>query len=146
MVLSEVAMKKILIGYWTNTGNTQEMAEQIAAGAEKAGAEVQLVMMDDMDAEMLAGCDVVALGCAAGGMEEPDAGFMRYYEQVKGALAGKPVALFGSYGWGNGAYMEELQADVKSQGAEVIEVLTIQKKPDAAGAESCRALGRRLAD
>ena len=48
-----------------------------------------------------------ALGCSAHGVEELDGGeFLPALEQIEPYLRGKPVLLFGSYGWGAGAYMK----------------------------------------
>lgn len=36
-------MSKAAVVYWSGTGNTEEMANQVAAGAKAAGADVQCI-------------------------------------------------------------------------------------------------------
>lgn len=61
-------MNKLAVIYWSGTGNTQAMAEAIAEGAEKAGADVSLLTCAEVSD--ISVCDAVALGCPAMGSEE----------------------------------------------------------------------------
>ena len=136
---------KLAISYWTNTGNTQEMAEAIEQGAKEAGAETELCMIDELEDPET--CDVIAMGCPAMGNEELDGIFRGYYSQLKPELKGKKVALFGSWGWGNGAYMDAWKKDCQDAGMVLIaEPMLCQKKPDEAGLNACRQFGRKLAE
>ena len=99
-------MSKVAVVYWSGTGNTQAMAEAIAEGAKGAGAETLLATPGDFNADMIKDFDAIAFGCPAMGAEElEDSEFLPMYEPCETKLSGKKVALFGSYGWGNGEWM-----------------------------------------
>ena len=53
---------KISILYFSQTGNTREMAERIAHGAGQAGAEVRLFPLDNVDAQFLQESSAVVFG------------------------------------------------------------------------------------
>ena len=36
-------MKKIAVVYWSGTGNTEAMAQQVAEGAREAGAQADII-------------------------------------------------------------------------------------------------------
>ena len=100
-------MKKCMVMYASSTGNTEQMAMAIAEQAKKEGAEVVLCTASTLPADELPTITQWALGCSAHGVEELDeAEFMPALEQIEPYLRGKPVLLFGSYGWGAGAYMK----------------------------------------
>ena len=98
--------------YWSQTGNTQTMAETVAAAA---GAD--LLTAADFSSAKAVAYDGVALGCPAMGAEvlEEDE-FQPMWDEVKASLVGKKVALFGSYGWGGGEWMENWKADAEAAG------------------------------
>ena len=56
---------KIMIVYWSGTGNTEAMANAVYAGAKEAGAEVELHNVSQ--AGDVSDCDVLLLGCPAMG-------------------------------------------------------------------------------
>ena len=92
-------MSKIAVVYWTGTGNTEEMANAVAQGAEAAGAEAKAVLVSDFSAGEVGDYDAVAFGCPAMGAEELESDeFEPVWEACKGVLGQKPVALFGSDG------------------------------------------------
>lgn len=72
-------------------------------------------------------------------------------EVVEGAaceakLSGKKIALFGSYGWGDGDWMREWEERCKKAGAVLAQDPVIcQEEPDDEGQEACRKLGKALA-
>ena len=133
---------KVNIIYWSGTGNTQMMAEAVAEGAESAGAQVSVIPVAAADSSSV-DADVVALGRPAMGAESLEDGeFEPWYASIKPRLAGKRVALFGSYDWGDGEWMRNWQADVESAGGVMVaDGLTVNNTPDDSGLEACRALG-----
>lgn len=137
---------KINIIYWSGTGNTQMMAEAIAQGAEEAGAEVAVIPVSEADPSKI-DADVVILGCPAMGAENlEESEFQPFYDSVRDKLAGKKLALFGSYDWGDGEWMRTWQARVLNSGAELIdEGVIANNAPDDAALEACRALGEKAA-
>ena len=96
-------MSKIAVIYWSGTGNTQAMAEAVAEGAKGAGAQVDLYSVSETSAGAAAAYDTLALGCPAMGAEVlEESEFEPFFTELEGSLSGKKVALFGSYGWGDG--------------------------------------------
>ena len=55
-------MVKILVGYYSNSGNTKAMAEAVAEGARSEGADVDLKRVEDVDMEELPSYDAIVLG------------------------------------------------------------------------------------
>ena len=99
---------KVTVVYWSGTGNTQAMAEAVAQGAKDAGAEVDLLQVSETSAAALESCDRLALGCPAMGAEVlEETEFEPFFTELEGKLSGKRVALFGSYGWGDGQWMRD---------------------------------------
>ncbi len=137
---------KINIIYWSGTGNTQMMAEAAAAGAEGAGAQVEVIPVSAAD-EKSVEADAVLLGCPAMGAESlEDSEFEPWYSSVKDKLAGKKVGLFGSYDWGDGEWMRTWQEDVEGVGANMIEDgLIANNTPDDEALAKCRELGAKAA-
>lgn len=100
-------MKKCMVMYASSTGNTEQMAMAIAEQARKEGAEVVLCTASTLPAAELPNPYALGFGLFSHGVEELDeAEFMPALEQIEPYLRGKPVLLFGSYGWGAGAYMK----------------------------------------
>ena len=137
---------KIAVVYWSGTGNTEAMAQAVAEGA-RSGAEVSLLTSGEFDAGQAADFDALAFGCPAMGAEElEDSEFEPMFAACEGALAGKPVALFGSYGWGDGEWMRTWEERCASKGIKLAaESVICQEAPDGEAEERCRALGAALA-
>ena len=132
-------MSKVAVVFWSGTGNTEAMADAVAQGARGAGASV--------DASKVAAYDGIAFGCPAMGAEvlEEDE-FEPMFQDVKGALAGKAIALFGSYGWGDGEWMRNWEDDCKAAGANlVVDSVIANEAPDDDAIAACKALGAALA-
>lgn len=141
-------MSKINIVYWSQTGNTQVMAEAIGAGIEEAGKEANVVFVSDITVDDLKDASVMALGCPAMGAEVLEEGEMEPFMcELEGSLGGKTVALFGSYGWGDGEWMRDWVERAGDAGANVLngEGLICQEAPDDDVIEECKALGKQLA-
>ncbi len=141
-------MSKIAVIYWSQTGNTEAMAQAIAQGATDAGADVSLLTVEETTPEQALAFDVLALGCPAMGAEvlEEDV-FEPFFTQLEGNLSGKKVALFGSYGWGDGQWMRDWQERTSACGAQLFRGagLMINEAPDDQGLADCQAFGRELA-
>ena len=140
-------MRKIAIVYWSGTGNTQDMARQVARGAQEAGKEPDLFEAADFCASRAGEYEALGLGCPAMGAEQlEETEFEPLYQSLKPALGGKGLVLFGSYGWGDGEWMRTWQQDAEACGARMLaEPLILNGPPDEAGQEACRQLGAVLA-
>ena len=69
-------MGQIVIVYYSETGNTEAMANMVAKGVEAAGATAKVVPVDGFNAEELKGESAFALGCPAMGDEVLEEGTM----------------------------------------------------------------------
>ena len=136
---------KAAVIYWSGTGNTEKMAQAVLEGLKGAGAEAQLLTPDQVDTS-LAGLDIVALGCPAMGAEVLEENeFEPMFQNIKGNLAGKKVAIFGSYGWGDGEWMRNWEQECKAAGVNLVsEGLMANNEPDDAALAECKALGAKL--
>ena len=95
-------MSKVSIVYWSGTGNTAMMAGSIADGVAAAGGEAELITVDEASVDALKDASVIALGCPSMGAEQLEETQMEPFMcELDGVIAGKQIALFGSYGWGN---------------------------------------------
>ncbi len=140
-------MSEIAVIYWSGTGNTQAMAEAVAEGAKNAGAQADLFSVSDTSADAAAAYDKLALGCPAMGAEVlEESEFEPFFTELEGRLSGKKVALFGSYGWGDGQWMRDWADRLAASGAAASgEPLIVNEAPDDDGLAQCRALGAALA-
>lgn len=133
---------KIAVIYWSGTGNTEMMADAVAQGA---GAE--LFSVSDFNGSV-DDYDRLAFGCAAMGSEElEETEFEPFFASIESKLSGKTIALFGSYGWGDGEWMRNWVDRAVDDGATVIggEGLIANETPDEAALEECKKLGEALA-
>ncbi len=141
-------MSKIAIVFWSGTGNTEAMANYIAAGVRAAGGEADLLGPVDFSAGQLSAYSAVALGCPAMGSEVlEEMEFEPMFASLEGSLSGKRIALFGSYGWGDGQWMRDWCARCDHAGANLLDEngLMVNGAPDADGEEVCKELGKKLA-
>ena len=114
-------MSKVGIIYWSSTGNTEAMAQAVEEGAKAAGADVEIMEVADADVDKALSYDVLALGCPAMGDEVLEEGTMEpFVAEVEKFASGKKIALFGSYGWGDGEWMRNWVDQMKNAGADVI--------------------------
>ena len=134
---------KVAVVYWSGTGNTEQMANAVVAGAEGKGAEVELLTAADFNADKVAEYDAIAFGCPAMGAEELEEGeFEPMFADVEGSLNGKKIALFGSYGWGDGEWMRLWEDRCKEAGAVLAcDFVICNDAPDEDGEAACKALG-----
>ena len=141
-------MKKTAVIYWSGTGNTEAMANAVLEGMKSAGAEASLLTVDQVNAADLSGYAAIAFGCPAMGSEVlEEMEFQPMFDECKNRLSGKAVALFGSYGWGDGQWMRDWEADCGNAGVNLVcDSVTCCEAPDDAALEACHALGKTLAE
>ena len=139
-------MSKVAVVYWSGTGNTEAMANKVAEGAKAAGAEVEVISADDFDGTDISGFDGVAFGCPAMGDEElEDSVFQPVFEACEPKLAGKKVALFGSYGWGDGEWMRSWEEKCQNDGvALAVDSVICNEEPDDEAQAACIELGKAI--
>ncbi len=138
---------KIAVVYWSGTGNTEAMANAVVEGAQSAGAEVSTFTASEFNAGEVGNFDAIAFGCPAMGAEvlEEDE-FEPMFNDCLPALADKKIALFGSYGWGDGEWMRNWEDTCKEAGAALAcESVMANEAPDDDAVAACQALGKALA-
>ena len=140
-------MSKVAVVYWSGTGNTEQMANAVMEGAASAGAEAELIRAADFSQDLAAAFDGIAFGCPSMGAEVlEESEFEPMFATVENSLAGKKVALFGSWGWGGGVWMEDWTARCEADGISLAcDSVTCQEAPDDDALEQCRALGAAVA-
>lgn len=107
--------------YWSQTGNTEKIAELIKKGIELEGKSAKLVKVSDITVEYIKNEEIIIIGCPACGVETLDETEMEpFINSLQGEIDGKKVALFGSYGWGTGEWMEAWQERMQSYGGVLI--------------------------
>lgn len=139
-------MSKIAVVYWSGTGNTEQMAFAVLEGAKEKGADAVLFQASEFDASMMDSYDAVAFGCPAMGAEvlEEDE-FQPLFDACETKLSGKKIALFGSYGWGDGEWMRDWEETCKRAGAELVcDSVICNDAPDEEALSACKELGRAL--
>ena len=136
-------MSKVAVVFWSATGNTETMANCVAEGANGT-----IVPCSEMNAAKLAEFDADAFGCPAMGAEQlEESEFEPMYQDLRGSLSGKPVGLFGSYGWGDGEWIRTWAEDAEAAGARlVVEPVMANGSPDGDAETACAALGAALAN
>ena len=138
---------KIAVVYWSSTGNIEAMANAVAEGARKAGASAELFTATEFDGGKVDAFDAIAFGCPAMGAEElEDSEFAPMFESCESKLSGKKIALFGSYGWGDGEWMRTWEDTCRNDGASLVcDSVICQEAPDDDALNACRSLGEALA-
>lgn len=141
-------MSKIVIVYWTGSGNTEAMAHAVEEGAQNAGAEVSLNFVSDISADEAASFDHVALGCPAMGNEQlEEYEFEPFFEELLPQLQGKKVVIFGSYSWNEGDWIQLWKDRLNEAGVELVaEPVKAYSYPEDDVLEACKALGESLAN
>ena len=141
-------MNKVKVVFWSGTGNTEAMANAVASGIKSAGGEAELIPFETVSVSDVSGESVIAFGCPAMGAEVLEEGsvepFMMDYENK---CSGKKIALFGSYGWGDGQWMRDWQDRLTAGGATILggEGVIANNAPDDEAISKCEDLGRALA-
>lgn len=141
-------MSKIVIVYWTGSGNTEAMAHAVEEGAQNAGAEVSLNFVSDISADEAASFDHIALGCPAMGNEQlEEYEFEPFFEELLPQLQGKKVVIFGSYSWNEGDWIQLWKDRLNEAGVELVaEPVKAYNYPEDDVLEACKALGESLAN
>ncbi|MCW4044120.1 MAG: flavodoxin domain-containing protein [Candidatus Bathyarchaeota archaeon] len=141
-------MLKILVLYYSRTGNTEKMANAVAEGARSAG-NVELELSYHVDAGELGRFDAVLIGAPTYHHDMP-MDIKKLFENAAEegiSLKGKIGAVFGSYGWSGEApklVLEIMKYKFEMQTAE--QPLLARYTPDSNMLNLCRALGKRVAE
>ena len=132
---------KIAVVYWSGTGNTEAMAQAVAEGSHG-----ELFTASEFAPARMAEYDAVAFGCPAMGAEELEDGeFAPMFDGCD--LSGKRIALFGSYGWGDGEWMRSWEKSCDDANINLFtESVICCEAPDDDALAACTAMGKALAE
>ena len=134
-------MNKVCVVYWSGTGHTEAMAQAVAESSQG-----KLFTAAEFGPDQAKEYDAIAMGCPAMSaevLEEEE--FQPMFDAVKPVLAGKKVALFGSYGWGDGEWMRNWEEECLGAGTTLAcDSVICQDDPDEDALAACRALGETL--
>lgn len=132
---------KTAVIYWSGTGNTEQMAVAVANGAN-----AELFKVSEFTGK-ISDYERVAFGCSSMGAEElEESEFEPFFAGIEGELNGKTIALFGSYGWGDGEWMRNWVERCNNLGATIVggEGLIVNETPSDSDLELCKSLGESL--
>ncbi|MCD8180628.1 MAG: flavodoxin [Firmicutes bacterium] len=140
-------MSKTAVIYWSGTGNTEAMAQAVFDGAKEVNPETELFTVSEISAEDAAGYDTLIMGCPAMGAETlEESEFEPFFTELEGSISGKNIALFGSYGWGDGEWMRSWEERVSAAGAKLVCGSVIANDaPDDDAVAQCAELGKTAA-
>jgi flavodoxin short chain len=140
-------MSKVLVVYWSGTGNTESMANQIKDGLASTGLEAIIKPVDEVSSDYALTFDKIAFGCSSMGVESLEEEiFAPFFESVLGGLSGKKVAIFGSYGWGDGAWLITWGETIVNNGGLLFESgLKVLTTPGEDEEKECFDFGKRFA-
>jgi flavodoxin I len=137
---------RILILYYSRTGNTEKMAKAVAEGAQNTGLQVELAY--HIEPEGLGAFDAIAVGSPTYHAQMP-IDFKSLFEELETrgvTLKGKVGAAFGSYGWSGeapGAVWEIMKNKLEMRTVEP--PLLVKYLPNVKALDACRDLGKKIA-
>ena len=92
------------------------------------------------------GYEAIAFGCPAMGAEElEESEFAPMFSSCEVKLNGKKIALFGSYGWGDGEWMRSWEETCRKDGADLAcDFVICNEAPDGDAVAARKELGAAL--
>ena len=137
---------KTAVVYWSGTGNTEAMARAVAEGMTAAGAEAVLLTPAEVAPGNLNAYAAIAFGCPAMGAEVlEEMEFQPMFDACKRSFGRKRVALFGSYGWGDGEWMRSWEEKCKNDGVVLAaDSVICNEEPDDEAQAACIELGKAI--
>ena len=141
-------MKKVLVLYYSRSGNTEKMAKAVAEGAQSVG-DLAVELSYHVEASELSSYDAILFGAPTYRKEMP-IDFKNLFEEAatNGVnLKGKIGAAFGSYGWSAEAPQKVLDILQEKFGMQTPEPPVLAKYiPDQTALDACRNLGKKIAE
>jgi flavodoxin I len=151
-------MKKIVIVYDSQTGNTEKMAKAVAEGAGSV-AEVNIKKVGEpFPLTLLAEADGVIYGspCIYANVTTEMRNLVEnmeaYVKTGRLNVKGHPAAVFGSYGW-DGAWVMEgvFKLSLKNLGLKVWDEVCVEtdsnvKYNEGESMKKCKAFGKKFAE
>lgn len=140
-------MKKVTVIYWSIGGNVEVLADQIAKGAEEAGAEVTIKYVADASVSDVTNADAVAFGSPSMDNNSIEKLEMEPFINKFKLLPnnGKKIILFGSFGWDNGKFMKDWKNKMIDFGFDVLDEIIVKETPNVDEIKKAKELGKLLA-
>ncbi len=139
---------KIALIYYSDTGNTAQMAEAVGDGIENAGGELETFEVSEFIIDDVEEYDAFAFGCPEfgdGELEESE--FEPLFSAISDVLANRPIVLFGSFARGFGDWMDNWEDRCDELGLNLVASGVISKgEPDIDDLEECEFLGEKLVE
>ena len=108
-------MSQVIV-FWSGTGNTEDIANKI-----KNDLNCDMFNVSEANVDDILKYDTIILGCPAMGAEElEDSEFRPFFDSLIASAGSKNIALFGSYGWGDGEWMRNWCDEVKGYGCNLL--------------------------
>lgn len=141
-------MSKILVLYYSQSGNTEKMANAVAEGAKNV-EQSNVTLSYHITAEELVGYDAIILGAPTYHHDMPiDMKKLFETSASKGInLKGKTAATFGSFGWSGEA--PKLLLEIMKNKFEMKVVtppLLVKYVPDKQALGKCQSFGKTIAE
>jgi len=138
----------VLIIYWSGTGNTEIMANKMYEGVKSSGTLCTIKTVDSATIKDIKENNHIMFGCPSMGIEElEEEDFEPFFQSIEGELKDKKVALFGSYGWGDGEWLIDWENRVKKLGAKLFENgVKVNSTPSTSEEGQCFEFGARFAN
>ena len=141
-------MSRILVLYYSRSGNTEKMANAVVEGAKSTGtSDVEFTY--HVEAEDLENFDAIILGAATYHHDMP-IDMKKLFDEAGNKslnLKGKVGGAFGSYGWSGEAPKLILEIMKNRFEMQVIEPpLLARYTPDKSILDKCRDFGRRVSE
>ena len=151
-------MVKVLVSYYSKSGNTKDMAELIAKGAKQENVDVDLKDVEELNADELLKYDCIILGsptyygtCAAPIKKLIDES-VRYHGELEGKVGGAFASSANLAGGNETTILQILQmlmihgmivkGDPKGSHYGPVAVVS----PDLLAQEECQRYGKRMAE
>lgn len=139
-------MNTVSIVYWSGTGNTEIMANAIFDSLkDMPNINANIFSVNDAKKEFVQNSTHIILGCPSMGAESlEDTEFEPFINTIN--FNNKIVALFGSYGWGDGEWMRTWEEKMKKEkfASLIKESLIINETPDSDGIKKCHEFGKSI--
>lgn len=139
-------MSRFAVIYWSGTGNTEQMANAVREGIIESGNEADVLTSAEFNSGLIENYAGFAFGCPSMGAEQlEESEFEPMFEEIKASLNGKKVALFGSFGWGDGEWMRNWYADCENNGCILVcDPIICNGAPDSQTEQELKELGKAL--
>lgn len=140
-------MKKVSVVYWSNQGNVEILAENLAKGAREAGAEVTIKMVQDATIQDILEADAVALGSPSYDNNQIEQEYMAPFVKELKLLPShnKPLVLFGSFGWDEGKFIKDWVPVMEDYGFNIVGTIAVKETPTEEELNQVKDLGEKLA-